>query len=135
MENALIEKSVEVNASAAKVWSVFTNPAVTRKMGGEYVSDWKVGGSFGWKGQDGNMYTNGEIIRIKPEVLLQHKLFDLSNRNHLLSVITYVFEDRKGKTILSASEELNYPVTEQQLQDIAEGWDYALNAVREIAEG
>ncbi len=134
MDDALIEKSIEIDASPAKVWAVFTDPSVTRQMGGEYVSDWKAGSSFGWKGQDGNMYTSGEIIRIKPEILLQHKLFDLSNRDHLLSVISYEFEEKKGKTILTATEELNYSVTEQQLADISEGWDYALNAVKEIAE-
>lgn len=44
------------------------------------------------------------------------------------------FEEKKGKTILTAIEELNYTVAEQQLADISEGWDYALNAVKEIAE-
>jgi hypothetical protein len=41
------EKSVSINAPAAKIWRVFTDPAPSRRIGGEYVTDWKVGGGLG----------------------------------------------------------------------------------------
>jgi hypothetical protein len=30
--------------------------------GSDYVTDWKAGSSFGWKGQDGNMYRHESTI-------------------------------------------------------------------------
>ncbi|MGH7491226.1 MAG: hypothetical protein ACREOO_02400 [bacterium] len=39
MAKFFLEKSIVIHAAAARVWEVFTNPAVTRQMGGEYVSD------------------------------------------------------------------------------------------------
>ena len=77
MSKLFVEKSIEINAPASKVWQVFTDPAITRQIGGEYVSDWKVGSSFGWKGLDGKMVTNGTILKIEPEKLLQHNLLTL----------------------------------------------------------
>ena len=96
MSKLFVESSVEINAPASKAWQVFTDPALTRQMGGEYVSDWKVGSSFGWKGPDGRMVTNGTILKIEPEKLLQHNL--LNSVGSINSVITYNFSERNGVT-------------------------------------
>ena len=76
MSKYFIEKTIEINAPVSKVWRVFTDPALTTHLGGEYVSDWKVGSSFGWKGADGKMVTNGTIMKIMPEKLLQHNILN-----------------------------------------------------------
>jgi len=55
MSKFFIEDSIEISAPVSKVWRVFTDPVLTGQMGGEYVSDWKVGSPFGWKGLDGKM--------------------------------------------------------------------------------
>jgi len=131
----VISKEIEVNATADKVWHVFINPTVTRQMGGEYISDWKVGGPIGWKGKDGAMYTQGTILQIEPAKLLKHDLKQLDGSNELLSVITYRFTESGGSTLISASEELNYHADESQLDDIADGWEFALMAIKNIGEG
>jgi len=131
----VISKEIEIKATADKVWHVFINPAITRLMGGEYVSDWKVGGPIGWKGKDGAMYTNGTIIQIEPAKLLKHDLRDLEDASALLSVITYRFTESNGTTHVSASEEINYRADESQLEDITDGWEFALSAIKDISEG
>lgn len=132
--NKVIQNEIEVNATADKVWHVFINPAVSRAMGGEYVSSWSVGGPIGWKGKDGKMYTRGSILQIDPGKMLKHDLRQMDDTNALLSVITYKFTESNGTTVVSASEELNYPVDDGQLEDLTDGWDFALMAVKEIAE-
>lgn len=124
----ILEKSILINAIPAKVWQVFTNPAITRGMGGEYVSDWKVGSSFGWKGADGKMYTQGVILQIVPNKLLRHHLFNPDGHT-VLSTITYELQDRNGNTLLLAKEE---PV--ESYEDASAGWDAALRAVKDLAE-
>jgi uncharacterized protein YndB with AHSA1/START domain len=131
----VISKEIEINTTADKVWHVFINPAITRLMGGEYVSDWKVGGPIGWKGKDGTMYTNGTILQIEPPKLLKHDVRDLEDANVLLSVITYRFTESNGSTLVTASEELNYPADESQLEDVTDGWEFSLSAIKDIAEG
>lgn len=134
MDNPVIKKTIDINASTKKVWSVFTDPNVTRKMGGEYVSEWKVGSSFGWKGKNSSLYTNGTILELEPGKLLKHSLLDLKDKDRLLSVITYEFVKNGEGTILSATEEINYEMTDHQFKDANEGWDAALQLLKYVAE-
>lgn len=134
MDKPVIKKVININASAKKVWSVFTNPVITRQMGGEYVSEWKVGSSFGWKGKDSSVYTNGIILAITPGKLLKHSLFDLKDKDRLLSVITYEFAQNGVGTTVSAVEEINYDMSDYQLNDANEGWDAALQLLKMVAE-
>ena len=134
MDRSIIEKTIEINAPVRKVWRVFTDPEVTKQMGGEYVSEWKAGSSLGWRGLDGTFYTNGTILKIEPEKLIKHELLDLKDKNKLLSVITYEFNENGERTILRAKEEIKYTMTTDQAKDISDGWDFALKAVKETAE-
>ena len=132
--NEIIEKEIEINAKPKNVWRVFIDPETTKKMGGGYVSNWQIGSFFGWKSNNGEIITNGEIIEIEPEKLLKHKLFNVNNKSKVDSVITYKFIERNENTILRAIEELTYSVSKTQLEEMNEGWDAALDFVKSIAE-
>jgi uncharacterized protein YndB with AHSA1/START domain len=132
MSNFSIKKSIEIRAPASKVWRVFNDPVVTRQMGGEYVSEWQVGSPFNWKGLDGNVITNGKIMKIEPEKLLQHTLLNSVGTTN--SVITYEFDEKNGMTTLQAREDFIEPITDKEYADAVEGWDTALQAVKETAE-
>jgi uncharacterized protein YndB with AHSA1/START domain len=132
MSKSSIEKMVEINAPVSRVWRVFTDPGLTRQMGGEYVSAWNVGSSFGWRRLDGTLMTNGTILQIVPEKLLQHSL--LNSVGNINSVITYEFVENDYVTTLYAREEFATPISDNEYADSAEGWDAALHAVKEIAE-
>ncbi|MDB5129507.1 SRPBCC domain-containing protein [Mucilaginibacter sp.] len=135
MNTNLIERSIEINASPDKVWRVFTDAAITRQMGGEYVSDWKVGSPFGWKGVNGRQYTYGEIMEIEAGKLLKHKLFNRQDKSLIASEITYKFEENNGITTLFAREELSQSIDEEDYKEAVQGWDTALYAVKQLAEG
>jgi uncharacterized protein YndB with AHSA1/START domain len=132
MPNQFVESSVAIHAPVSKVWRVFTDPILTREMGGEYASDWKVGSSFGWKSSEGQMLTNGSILKLESEKLLQHNLFNTDGS--VLSVITYEFSEANGVTTIHAREDFSEPIDDAAQVDALAGWDAALHAVREIAE-
>ena len=134
MPKKILEKSIEINAPAGKVWRVFTDPVLTRQMGGEYVTKWAVGSSFGWKGLDGKMYTEGTILQIEPEKHLQHNLFRADSDREVASVITYDLHEKDGYTTLHSREEFTNPLNEKEYTEASEGWDTALLAVKELAE-
>jgi uncharacterized protein YndB with AHSA1/START domain len=127
-----IEKSIEIHAPVSRVWRVFTDPALTRQMGGEYVSDWEVGSSFRWKGMDVTVLTQGKIMKIEAEKLLQHTLLNSVGATN--SVITYELEEQDGVTTLRAHEDFTNPINEDEHRDASEGWDAALLALRDVAE-
>ncbi len=128
MSKFFIEKSIEINAPVSNVWRVFTDPALTRQMGGEYVSDWKVGSSFGWKTLDGKIVTNGTIMKIVPEKLLQHTL--LNSVGSTNSVITYEFGEKNGITTILAREDFTSPIPDEEYSDAVDGWETALRAIK-----
>ncbi|MCQ6958504.1 SRPBCC family protein [Mucilaginibacter aquariorum] len=135
MNTSLIERSIEINASPDKVWRVFTDAAITRQMGGEYVSDWEVGSVFGWKGVDGRQYTHGEIMEVETSKRLKHKLFNGPDKSSVASEITYKFEGSGDTTVLFARERLFQSISEEDYKEAVQGWDTALYMVKQLAEG
>ena len=133
MRNHLINKDISITAPLNKVWRVFTDPVLTKEMGGYYETDWKTGSAIGWKGLDDKLYTNGIILEFEPEKIIKHSLVDMKD-NRLLSVITYEFEEKLDSTTISASEEIYYGMSEDTFKEVNEGWDFALLSVKQVAE-
>ena len=136
MPDNFLEKFIEINAPVSTVWRVFTDPVLSRQMGGEYLTEWKVGSPLHWKNLDGQILTNGLILKIEPEKILQHNLVstDAVSAGSILSVITYEFQNRNGLTMLLAREDFVRPITDEEYNAATEGWDAALQSVKEIAE-
>lgn len=134
MPNTLIKKTITITASAHEVWRVFTDPKVTMLMEGQYVSSWKKGETLQWKGEDGKLYSYGIILEIEPDKLLKHSLYDMKTKERITSTITYRFEDMGKYMILHAEEELAFDMRDDQFEEALEGWDLALDTVKEIAE-
>ena len=132
MSKRSVQRSIEINVPAFRVWQVFTDPVITRQMGGEYVSEWKVGSTFGWKALDGKMLTNGTILQIEPEKLLKHNL--LNPDATVISVIRYELREQNGRTSLHASENFTNPINDKEYADAVDGWDAALTALKDVAE-
>lgn len=132
MSKLSIEKSVEINAPISQVWRVFTDPVLTRQMGGEYVSDWEVGSLLRWKGLDGKILTNGTIMKLKAKKLLQHTL--LNSVGSIGSVITYEFDGKDAVTAVYAREDFTNPISDKEHRDASEGWEAALRALKDTAE-
>ena len=130
----LIKKTISISATPQAVWRVFTDPVVTKKMRGHYVSLWKVGESIQWKGEDGQFSTYGIILAIEPERLLKHSLYDMKTKSRTTSVITYKLEDNETHTVLHAEEVLSYDMREDDFEDALDGWDMALASVKDLAE-
>ena len=130
----LIQKTITITASAHEVWRVFTDPKVTMLMGGHYVSTWITGETLQWKDADGKLYSYGIILELEPDKLLKHSLYDMKTKSRITSFITYRFEDKGKYMILHAEEELTFDMRDDQFDEALEGWDLALDTVKEIAE-
>lgn len=135
MQHKTIEKTLLINASPDTVWRVLTDPTLTKKMGGYYATDWKIGSDFGWKWNDGKTYTHGKILQLEKNKLIQHNLFDAKYRSVVASVITYRLAYANGKTQLHGKEETSIALDPEEYAEALAGWSEALQAVKEIAEG
>ncbi|TGN08289.1 SRPBCC family protein [Leptospira ilyithenensis] len=139
MDFSFIETKILIHAKPSTVWEVFTNPILTRQMGGEYVTNWKQGSSFGWKGLDGKMLTRGKILEIEPDSYFKHSLFETIASEEgdspiINSVITYRFEKEDEFTELIGREDFKVPINQKEYENIRSGWKLALEAVKATAE-
>lgn len=134
MPNLFLEKTIEIAAPKAKVWSVFTDPELSRRMGGEYVTDWEAGSSIGWKA-DGKMRTDGKILKVEAGRLLKHNLFrDIDGVATMTSVITYELRGPEHSTTLSARESFAEAQDAKSFAEASKGWDATLAKLKEVAE-
>jgi len=133
MKHTVIEKVVTINAPVEEVWCVFTDPVKTKQMGGYYDTDWTPGSSFGFRNTAGNRLTNGILLELEPLLLIRHNLLDPDDGT-VQAVITYLFRDKEGRTVLTGREVVMRPLEQADFEDAAAGWEFALNAVKELAE-
>lgn len=133
-EFPIITKEIIINAPAAKVWGMFIDPVFTRQLGGRYISSWEVGSSFRWQALNGSLLTNGMILDIEPEKFLQHSLYYPEEQDEVMARITYTLDEQDGKTVVKITEEFTDPITEKDYEDSMEGWDTALNTIKQLME-
>jgi len=136
MPNLFLEKSVEIAKPAIDVWQAFVDPARSRAMGGEYVSEWEPGASIAWKDAEGRVLKRGRILKIEPAKLLKHNLTkEVDGVETMTSVVTYEFRGRQdGKTTLSARESFAEAQDAKAFADASAAWDAALAKLKDAVE-
>lgn len=112
---------------------MFTNPGLTRQMGGYYDTDWKIGSSFGFRKTGGDRLINGILLEFETERLIQHSLYG-PDSEAAMAILTYEFLEKDGVTVLTGKEELMHPLDEDAFEDASVGWESALRSLKEIAE-
>jgi len=136
MPNLFLEKSIEIVGPAIGVWQAFVDPATSRKMGGEYASDWEVGSPIAWKDLGGKTLLHGKILKLDAGKLLKHNVFeDVDGIQTLVSVITYELRGRQdGKTTLSARESFAAPQDAKAFAASDAKWDERLAKLKAAVE-
>lgn len=148
MRELFVEKSIDVNAPASKVWDVLTKPKYTDKWALEFSnvgtefhveSDWKLGSPVLWKNKDGSVFVEGNVTAVEPDRLLRYTVSDVRHEKALVSDdngITCDLAEHGGTTTLrivqgdfSAMDD-----GEKYCRMSADTWDRVLPIVKELAE-
>ncbi len=85
MLKLFVDKTIEIDAPAFKVWDVLTRPEYTGQWAPEFSggaplrieSEWRVGSPVLWKDQDGKVVVEGNVTALEPEKLLRFTVFDV----------------------------------------------------------
>jgi uncharacterized protein YndB with AHSA1/START domain len=146
MEELVVKKFLEIDASAADVWDALTNPEKTKKymFGSEVESDWKVGSTILWKGVvEGKevVHLKGVIEEVEPGRMVRYSCFwpgsgdedEPSNYTH----VTYELSERDGRTLLTVSQGDFSKFTDGVIRfnHTIESWDAVFLALQELLEG
>lgn len=147
MPKLFVDKTIEINAPASKVWDVLTSPEQTSEWAPEFSggdefhieSDWKLGSPVLWKDQDGNTIVEGEVTALELHTFLRFTVFDVRGEKPPVAEedgITYQLTEHAGKTTLRLLQGDFSAMTEgEKYQRLsAEVWDRVLPKVKALAE-
>jgi uncharacterized protein YndB with AHSA1/START domain len=147
MSKLFVDQSIEIKASASKVWEVLTAREYTAEWVPEFnggspfhiESDWKPGSPVFWKDQDGKTIVEGNVTALEPGKLLRFTVSDVrSGRSPVTDEdgITYQFSEKDGKTTLHVLQGDFSPMPEgEKFRDMsAEIWGHVLPKVKALAE-
>jgi len=147
MEKLFVNKTIEINALTSKVWDALTRREYTDQWALEFTdgaefhieSDWKLGSSVLWTGQDGSVIVQGNVTALEPQKFLRFIVFDVRGEKPPVTDedgITYELTEQNGKTLLKISQGDFSTIAEgEKYRDLsAEIWDRVLPKVKELAE-
>src|SRR3954471_13290365 len=87
MSPLFVDKTIEINAPAPKVWHVLTGRKQTAEWAAEFSaggpkshpeSDWNLGSPVEWKSDAGEVVVEGNVMAREPNRLLRFTAFDTS---------------------------------------------------------
>ena len=121
-KNLTTEKSISINADAARIWNILTNPDKIKLylFNSEAKTDWKAGSPIAFsRVSEGKKYVDkGEILEVVPQKLLKYSYFssqegyeDISEN---YSVITYRLEKEDENNIKLTYYRENIPIEFEQ---------------------
>ena len=147
-ETLFVKNTITIQATAAKLWDVLTNPQQTKKymFGCETISDWKSGSELLWQGNyEGKemVFVKGHVVEIDPEKILAYTTIDPNStiddvsENYL--TVTYLLEEENGHTILTVTQGDYATVAEgerrySEANNGGEGWNPILAEIKKVAE-
>ena len=147
MEKLFVNKTIEINAPASKVWNALTRREYTDQWAVEFSggaefhieSDWNPGSPVLWTGQDGSVIVQGNVTALEPQKFLRFTVFDVRGEKPPVTDedgITYELTEQNGKTLLRLSQgDFSAMADGEKYRELsAEIWDRVLTKVKELAE-
>ncbi|MEX1020604.1 MAG: SRPBCC domain-containing protein [Litorilinea sp.] len=137
MSELTVYKSIEIDAPAARVWEVLTNPVLSCQWieqfwpgFGALESDWQTGSVMRWKTADGEIDLESQILAIQTARLLRYS-FTMPE-----DIVTLALEERDGQTVLSVThgDFSKKPDAEECYAGALAGWAMNLPNIKGLAE-
>lgn len=147
LTHMIVKRSSTIHAPAFKVWEALTKPELVKlyMFGSDVVCDWNVGSEIVFKGKtkDGKevIFVKGHITRLEPHRLLEYTCFGpdsgLEDIPANYTKVTYRLFPAGERTLVSVSQG-DFALIgggEKRFEDANKGWNYALDGLKNVAEG
>ena len=136
----IINKTLFINASPAKVWDALTNPELIKQwlFGTNVISDWNEGSPIYFTGEwQGTEYKDkGTILQFEKEKVFQYNYWSgfsgLPDSIEYYSIITFTLEPTSKGTQLNLTQS-NFP-TETGYEHSDKNWDTVLEVMKTVIE-
>jgi len=139
--NLAVSKSIEINASPAKVWEGLTNPEIIKEylFGTETLTDWKVGSEVMFHGEyeDKHYRDRGIVKENDPERVLSYTYWSgfsgLEDKPENYSLITYTLESSDNKKTKFTWSQKGF-ADEEKHEHAENGMQEFLEKIKEVIE-
>lgn len=149
MNKLFVDKTIEINAPAFKVWDAITKSENTNEWASEFSSGgpefhikstWELGSPVLWKGQDGTVIVEGNVTAVQENKLLRFTVFDVRSPERPavtdIDGITFELAEGNGKTTLHILQgDFSVMTDGEKYRDLsAEIWDKVLPKIKQLSE-
>jgi uncharacterized protein YndB with AHSA1/START domain len=149
MIKLFVDKTIEINASASRVWDAITKRENTDRWALEFSSggpefhiesNWVINSPVLWKGQDGTVIVEGKVTAVEQNQFLRFTVNDVRSEEKALvseeDGITFQLSEENGKTTLHILQgDFSVMPEGKKYRDLsAEIWDKVLPIIKEIGE-
>ncbi|MEH6905791.1 SRPBCC domain-containing protein [Neobacillus drentensis] len=149
MNKLFVDQTIEINASASKVWEVLTVSEYNNHWATEFSSGgpqfhldstWELGSPVLWKGEDGTVIVEGNVTALEQNKILRFTVFDVRSEEKALVTeedgITFHLSENNGKTTLHILQgDFSVMPEGKKYRDLsAEIWDKVLPSIKKMAE-
>jgi len=149
MEKLFVDKTIEINAPASKVWDVITVEEFNNQWATEFSSGgpqfyldstWELDSPVLWKGEDGKVIVEGNVTALQQNKLLRFTVFDVRSEEKALVTeedgITFHLSEENGKTNLHILQgDFSVMPEGRKYRDLsADIWDKVLPSIKKMAE-
>jgi uncharacterized protein YndB with AHSA1/START domain len=148
MNKLFVNKTIDINAPASKVWDAITKRENTDQWALEFSSGgpkfniestWELDSPVLWKGQDGTVIVEGNVTAVEQNKLLRFTVFDVRSPERPPITdedgITFQLSEENGKTTLRITQgDFSVMTDGEKYRDLtAEIWDTVLPKVKELS--
>src|SRR5437588_5425790 len=135
-----LNRSITINAPAAKVWQALTDAAIVKKyfFGTNVKSDWKKGSTIIWEGEwEGKTYQDtGTILDIDHGKYVKYNYWSsmsgTENKPKNYANITYQLSEKDGKTVLTITQD---NIKSKESKELSEqNWQSVFGKMKEMIE-
>ncbi|MFH1185313.1 MAG: SRPBCC domain-containing protein [Chloroflexota bacterium] len=148
MQKLFVDMSIEINASAPRVWDVLTLRQHTAEWASEFAaggpqisieSDWGLGNAVLWRDERGHVIVEGHVTAVELHGMLRFTVFDVRGERHPASAddgITFKLTERDDRTRLWVSQgDFSTIADGEKYRDLsAQIWNRALARIKRLAE-
>jgi uncharacterized protein YndB with AHSA1/START domain len=132
--------SININASASKVWEALITPSIIKKyfFDTNAISDWKVGSPLIFRGEwEGKTYEDKGVILDKiPQKLFRYSYWSsmsgIEDKPENYVIVTYELSGNSSQTRLTITQE-NIP-DEKTKKHSEENWNKVLTDLKQLLE-
>lgn len=149
MPKLFVDKKIEINASATKVWEAITKRESSDQWALEFSSggpqfhiesDWNLGSPVLWKGENGISIVEGIVTVFDQNKFLRFTVFDVRSSQKIDANeedgITFELAEENGETTLHILQgDFSQMEDGEKYRDAsAEIWDKVLPIIKKLAE-